>query len=456
MAVNQHASVVGVGEIMVAADPQTVWDVLTAIERWPSWNPDVETMSLHGPVAEGTQFQWRSGPQKLTSTILRLERPWLFAWSGKTRGVHTTKVWRLQPQAGRTIVKAEESWQGLLPRLLPRLMQRTLDSALDAELGHLQAEAERRSTPGPVELAEPPRPGQAASAGPADLGGPTAALLDGPAVQSAADGDLPWPKGWSRPATVEAMAWPMAVFGICALVAAPTVAAADLQLVRAIGLGLFLGGVGAGMLLAASVLLARRDAPPRLATVDDGGLARTGVVLPYARAQVVRLIAARVGWCVSGMGLPLLVGWWGLVLGAAALLGGAVAVAGPLRRGAGRGWQLVLLPEGVLYMQGPARALLGWQHILEVRAVPVSTRTGFSPPQKLGLLVDTWVTPLEPALVEQLGRWNIDISALDVGTLAVDPLLAYAALRFYAAHPEARAELGDQRGVQRLLLRDLG
>jgi hypothetical protein len=399
LAVNQHASVVGVREIIIAADPQTVWDVLTAIERWPSWNPDVETVSLHGPLAVGTQFRWRSGPQKLISTILRLERPWLFAWSGKTRGARTTKVWRLDPQDGRTIVRTEESWEGLLPRLLPRLMQRTLDSAIGAELGHLKAEAEARSAPGRVEPTQPPRRARAASAGPADLGG-SEALPDGVAAQPVAGGELPWPKGWSRPSTVEALAWPMAVFGICALVAAPTVAAADLRLVQAIGFGLCLGGFGAAMLLVASVLLARRDAPPRLASVDDGGLTRrTGVALPYSRAQVVRLIAAGVGLCVSGVGL-LLLGWWGLVLGAALLLVGVVAVVVPLQRCAGRGWQLVLLPEGVLYMQGPARALLGWRHILEVRAVRVFTRTWFSPPQKLGLVVDTWDMPLEPALVE--------------------------------------------------------
>ncbi len=40
------------------------------------------------------------------------------------------------------------------------------------------------------------------------------------------------------------------------------------------------------------------------------------------------------------------------------------------------------------------------------------------------------------------------------GRRRADPAV-YAALRYYTAHPEARAELGDDRGVQRLPRRDL-
>jgi hypothetical protein len=36
------------GEIEVAASPQILWEVLTDIPKWPSWNPDVESASLEG------------------------------------------------------------------------------------------------------------------------------------------------------------------------------------------------------------------------------------------------------------------------------------------------------------------------------------------------------------------------------------------------------------------------
>jgi uncharacterized protein YndB with AHSA1/START domain len=37
--INEEAPVVGRSEIEIDAAPEVVWDVLTAIERWPSWNP---------------------------------------------------------------------------------------------------------------------------------------------------------------------------------------------------------------------------------------------------------------------------------------------------------------------------------------------------------------------------------------------------------------------------------
>ena len=40
--INRTAPVVGTSEIEVAAVREVVWDVLTGIEHWPSWNPDVK------------------------------------------------------------------------------------------------------------------------------------------------------------------------------------------------------------------------------------------------------------------------------------------------------------------------------------------------------------------------------------------------------------------------------
>jgi hypothetical protein len=37
--INRQAPVVGTCEIEIAATTDVVWEVLTAIERWPSWQP---------------------------------------------------------------------------------------------------------------------------------------------------------------------------------------------------------------------------------------------------------------------------------------------------------------------------------------------------------------------------------------------------------------------------------
>jgi hypothetical protein len=198
--------------------------------------------------------------------------------------------------------------------------------------------------------------------------------------------------------------------------------------------------------------------PPRLTTVQHGGVSSTGVALPCSRG-VVRKLASGIALCLSGVGLALM-GGWGLVWGAALLLlFGTGGVVRPLRHGAGRGWQLVLLPRGVLYQEGPLRTFVPWDHIREVRAYKRRTsRQRYGSPG-LGLLVDN--RAVIDTTVGPLGRlfewdWYVgtDVS-YPVEVLAVDPVLVYAALCYYTAHPQARAELGDHRGLQRLLRQDL-
>ena len=46
--INQAAPVVASSEAEVSASPDLVWDVLTVIEQWPRWNPDVKWVSMDG------------------------------------------------------------------------------------------------------------------------------------------------------------------------------------------------------------------------------------------------------------------------------------------------------------------------------------------------------------------------------------------------------------------------
>ena len=143
--INERASVVGTSEIEIAAAPDVVWDVLTAIDGWPSWNPDVKSVSIQEAVAPGAQFRWKAGPGTITSTIERVEPPRLVAWTGSTLGIRAIHFWHLEPRDGKTFVRTEESYDGVVSRLLRRQLQRTLDKALENGLRHLKADAERRA-----------------------------------------------------------------------------------------------------------------------------------------------------------------------------------------------------------------------------------------------------------------------------------------------------------------------
>jgi uncharacterized protein YndB with AHSA1/START domain len=143
--VDRSAPAVAEAETEIAADPETVWEVLTDLEGWPRWNPDVSSVALDGSLEPGATFRWKAGRATITSTIRKMERPSLIGWTGKTAGIDAIHVWRLEPGDGGTLVRTEESWQGLLVRLLRGPMRKSLEKAVDGGLGHLKAEAERRA-----------------------------------------------------------------------------------------------------------------------------------------------------------------------------------------------------------------------------------------------------------------------------------------------------------------------
>jgi uncharacterized protein YndB with AHSA1/START domain len=142
MEADQRAPVVVKSEIEIAGAPEAVWDVLTDFRAWPSWNPDVKSMSFAGDVAEGSEFKWKAGPGTITSTIRRVERPLLIGWTGKTLGTNAVHVYRLESRDGKTLVSTEESFDGLIARIFRGSLRKTVKKSLDTGLQYLEARVE--------------------------------------------------------------------------------------------------------------------------------------------------------------------------------------------------------------------------------------------------------------------------------------------------------------------------
>ena len=139
------ASVTGQAEIHINAAPQAVWEVLTRLEDWPSWNSDVKWMRFDGPVAPGTEFRWKAGPGTIVSTIDRVEPPRYISWHGRTLTIDAYHEWWLEPREGGTFVRTEEAFFGTLARVLRRTLQKTLDKSFADAVERLKREAERQA-----------------------------------------------------------------------------------------------------------------------------------------------------------------------------------------------------------------------------------------------------------------------------------------------------------------------
>jgi uncharacterized protein YndB with AHSA1/START domain len=141
-AIDDHAPVFSFAEAEIDAPIKAVWRILTAIERWPAWNPDVKSASLDGRVVEGATFRWKVGRSTIRSTVVHLDAPRLIAWTGRALGIRAVHVWHLTSTNGRTLARTEESYEGFVARILRRPLQKMLDRTLTDGAHHLKVEAE--------------------------------------------------------------------------------------------------------------------------------------------------------------------------------------------------------------------------------------------------------------------------------------------------------------------------
>ncbi len=73
--------------IEIDAPLPQVWNLLTDIEQWPTWNLQVTTSMLQGKLEPGTIFIWKAGPSTVTSRIEVVqvgENSATIGWTGKS------------------------------------------------------------------------------------------------------------------------------------------------------------------------------------------------------------------------------------------------------------------------------------------------------------------------------------------------------------------------------------
>lgn len=110
---------------------------------WPSWNPDVRSITFQGPLEPGSTFRWRSGPASVVSTLAVVDPPDEIAWTGVTTGIHAVHVFTFEPRDGGTLARSAESFRGSIPSVLKSYSRNVLQRGIDGFLWSLKAEAER-------------------------------------------------------------------------------------------------------------------------------------------------------------------------------------------------------------------------------------------------------------------------------------------------------------------------
>jgi coniferyl-aldehyde dehydrogenase len=108
-------------EIVIRATAERVWDLLTDVERWPSWWRACRWVRVESTGAEGgpVSFKWKAHPVVLRSTVIAADRPHSFAFVADGAGVHAERAFTLRPAPDgmSTIVISHETQVGPLPWL---------------------------------------------------------------------------------------------------------------------------------------------------------------------------------------------------------------------------------------------------------------------------------------------------------------------------------------------------
>lgn len=143
--INTNAPVVCSKSIAINAHAQHVWQVLTNINLWSTWQSDIQYAQLNGDLTSGTTFNWKTGGAKIHSMLHTIEPFKVFGWTGKTMGLFAVHNWTLNESNGITIVQVDESMEGLLAKLFKKSFNRNLEKGMVYWLEVLKKHCESRN-----------------------------------------------------------------------------------------------------------------------------------------------------------------------------------------------------------------------------------------------------------------------------------------------------------------------
>jgi hypothetical protein len=139
--INPDAPVKADLQIVIQADRDAVWKLLTDIDRWPVWVRSITKAKLEGDLAHFSGFRWKSNGLGIKSTLQLVEPKTRLAWTGKAAGMTAIHVWELHDhEDGGTLVKTSESMEGFLAKLL--MSSAKLERSLNDWLKDLKKAAE--------------------------------------------------------------------------------------------------------------------------------------------------------------------------------------------------------------------------------------------------------------------------------------------------------------------------
>jgi hypothetical protein len=113
--IDERAPVKATVQIIIEAPPAKIWDLLTDIRDWATWQPDISKVVIQAAPAVTVPFNWSTGGMTIHSTIRLFDPDRSVGWTGRAFHIHAIHIWPLSPLPdGRVLVETRESMDGWL------------------------------------------------------------------------------------------------------------------------------------------------------------------------------------------------------------------------------------------------------------------------------------------------------------------------------------------------------
>jgi uncharacterized protein YndB with AHSA1/START domain len=132
----------------IAAPPETVWAVISDVERWHEWTASITSVKRRdeGPLAVGSRAHVRQPklrPADFVVTELIAQRE--FTWVTRSPGLGATARHAVEPIAGRTRATLSVRFEGLLSGPVAWMFGKLTNEYLALEAAGLKKRSEERS-----------------------------------------------------------------------------------------------------------------------------------------------------------------------------------------------------------------------------------------------------------------------------------------------------------------------
>lgn len=130
------------------ARPERVWKIWSDVSTWPHWNPDVQSIEINGPFADGTTGTMRTRSGGAHAITLRAVQPGR-SFQLETAAVPLTRfafTCEVKPSgAAASMISQSISMHGPLAPVFSAMMSKRIADSFEPILSGLKNEAEKEA-----------------------------------------------------------------------------------------------------------------------------------------------------------------------------------------------------------------------------------------------------------------------------------------------------------------------